>query len=163
LFAPWMPTLWRQQARASGDFWTPTARASAPGSMEFWESFALRWIVHNGAVQNDPFQDVFGGSPARELVGDALILAGGAGLALLAASGRRVDLCVATGVVVPLVLAVALSERSGRTVVIPRYLIVPHAMLLVGVALVVGRIRSRPLRWAVAALLCAGLGLFSRQ
>jgi hypothetical protein len=158
LYLPWLPTLRRQQEQVSRDYWARSVDADPPVSVGLWRSIALDCMVHNNGRWSSPFS----GDPDLEsALGYGLLAGSGLVLGVLARRGDRVGWCVVAGVVVPVVLAVVQCFLAGRNLIGHRYLMPSYVLLLIGLALVLGRLRRRALGWLLAAGACLNLAFLT--
>ena len=154
LFLPWAPTMFRQQAQVKRDYWASEVGEKSPVDAELWRSIVLGTIVFDRAEQVGP---TVGPDRIDPRVG-YLVLAAVAGIVgALAIRGDRAGPCLATAIVAPAALAVAMCLVVNRTLIESRFLLPSYALLLVGTAVVIGSVRNPVLRWYLALFVFANL------
>ena len=154
LYLPWVPTLLAQQAQVSRDYWAQSVNAHPPTELAYWRDTALSCLLHNRANLAAPFRwDLAGETP----LGDALLLAVGLGLGVLAWRRGSGGWCLLVGVVVPIELAILASIEVNRNIIGYRYLTPSFVLTLVGLACVIGLARPRLVRLALAGAAFGGM------
>jgi mannosyltransferase len=146
LYLPWVPTLLAQGEQVSEDYWTQSLDRRSAFDVGALRAAALGCLVHDRADQAVPHSEEASGT----MLGDGLIASVAAILILLGLRGGRAGLYLALGVAVPVGSAIAISAMVGRNIVFYRYFACPYVLLLVGLALLIGRLPSAAVRWLLA-------------
>lgn len=154
LYLPWVPILLRQQSQVSENYWAPSVEASPPLSPEFWRVMALRCFLHHRAQLPPDYPE---DDTLYVYLGYILLATSIAILAGLASRRDRLAWLLVVGVLLPIDISIVNSYRIGRNLIENRYLIGPFAMLLIGLAALLARIRSRAERWLVVCPIAANL------
>jgi mannosyltransferase len=137
-YLPWLPVAFGQNGRVVADYWTgPLSLNSAAAAVENLFTADREFRRHPDA------------GPAAALAAAALL-----GALLLRKDRAAAALALLSAV--PFALALAVSLVQGRNILGGRYLSFSSPFLLIGIALVVCRLRMPALRAAVSCLLIAG-------
>jgi uncharacterized membrane protein len=159
LYLPWLPTLLHQQAQVAHNYWAKDVETNPPLVLDSWRHSLLSFVLHNRAYIGDTFEE----NSATAALGYALMAMVGFVLLRLALLRSRAGWFVIAGVVVPVGLAVLVSIQTNRNLMFYRFLMPSFALLLIGLALLIGRIRPREVRWIVAAILAYNLSYFTLE
>jgi uncharacterized membrane protein len=159
LYLPWLPTLLHQQAQVAHNYWAKDVETNPPLVLDSWRHSLLSCVLHNRAYIGDTFEE----TAATAALGYALMALVGFILLRLALLRSRAGWFVIAGVVVPVGLAVLVSIQTNRNLMFYRFLIPSFALLLIGLALLIGRIRPREVRWIVAGILAYNLSYFTLE
>jgi len=146
LYAPWIPSLLSQQAQVAEDYWAPLVDQQSPIRLELWRQLVLRCVLHDRAELAGNYEP----SEVETYVLGFVLLVGAALLLLLLTRQGRAGWLVAFSILGPIDLALVNCYRVERNLIEHRYLICSFGMLLLGLALLIGRLRDRPLRWLFA-------------
>lgn len=157
LYLPWLPTLGRQRDRAVDDFWIASTQKRALSASEVWRKTVLDCVIHNEADQGRPHK--LEHAVAMGLGYGLLALAGAIPLVLAVWRIDRAGRSVAVGAAVPVAAAVLASFYLGRNILVHRYLLPTFVMLLVGLGLILGRLRIRAVRWFLAGIVALYMAL----
>lgn len=138
LWSPWLPVFLRHRTQVIGLFWSEKFT---------WNEVAKACLEMFGVTWRDPLPDmrVVWGTPLA-----CLVLA--VGMAVLGRYALRL-----VGVIVLTTFGGAIAASLWeRNIIVGRYFLFAHALLLCGVAMAVSRIRFSGLRRAVVAALLVG-------
>lgn len=139
---PWLPVFIAQRRQVKANYWTTPVRVEDVTR----GMYRLFVVPENGPI-------------GAEEAWVATAFAASALFALLACRPRRGELYLALAAALPVVLPVVLS-RLGTDVFHPRYLLFGHVHLLIGVGVLLGRVRDlRPQVVAAALLVANGLAI----
>jgi uncharacterized membrane protein len=159
LYLPWLPTLLHQQAQVALDYWAKDVETNSPLGLNLWRQAFLSWVLHNRAHLAHTFEE----NEATSALSYALLAFVGFILLRLAWLRSRAGWFLVAGMVVPVSLAVIISIKTNRNLMAYRFLIPSFALLLIGLALLIGRIRPRAIRWSIAVFLVTNLSYFTLQ
>ena len=160
LYAPWVPTLLRQQKQVEKDYWVHKVGERSPLSPALWGAVATKSVMYTRADQVTPLEQC---DPPPAAVGYSLLAGAALTLAILAWRGGRVAWLLVSGVVIPVNLAIFQSYRIERNLIEHRFLMPSFVMTLLGLSVALGGLRPRAARWTVAAAAAANLIMFSHE
>lgn len=159
LYVPWVPTLRAQQARVAEDYWSRPTSESSPLSMGFWRALLPQMIAYE---PNQASASTSAEEPPRVM--DEALLAAVCVILLVTAWRRdRVGWLLISGIVAPAAMAITVSYFTGRNSIEARFLLPSFSLLVTAFALVIGTIRPRSLRWAVAGACFLALACLTRN
>lgn len=138
LWSPWLPIFLRHRRQVVGLFWSDQFT---------WEQVAKACFEMFRASSHDP-------PPAMTVVWGAAVACLVLAVGMVALGRSALRLC---GVVILTTFAGAIAASLwNRNIIVARYFIFAHALILCGVAIAVSRIRWRGLRSAVIAAVIFG-------
>jgi hypothetical protein len=158
LYAPWVPTLMRQQKQVEKDYWIRTIGECSPLSPELWSAMTTKVVMYTRADQMTPLDQP---DPPPAFVGYALLAGAALALVVAARRGNRVGWLLVSGALIPVGLAIFQSYRVERDLIEHRFLMPSFVMTLVAVALALGGLRPRVFRWLMVAIITANFLIFT--
>lgn len=158
LYAPWIPTLLRQQKQVEEDYWVRKVGERSPLSHELWSAVAIKAAICTNADQMTPLERR---DPLPAAVGYALLASTALVLVVVAWRGARVGWLLVAGAVIPVELAIIQSYRIERNLIEHRFLMPSIVMTLVALAVSIVGLRPRAIRWITASAVASSFCVFS--
>jgi mannosyltransferase len=143
-FLPWLPMFLRQRAQVQKTYWTPPANR--------WN---IALVCYQLFVPSAEGANVPVPRSLQLLAADLCLL----GLWVLRRKARTGEWFVITATLVPVLLALLVTAHDTRVIGAPRFFLMVHLFLLVGLAALVWRLPFLERTIVVIALLAASLGI----